>query len=121
MPANPQLIEEIRAELLLAVKQARREARRILESSTEAPFDGLAPCLSGEGSIAPSVSSSNVKLPTHGDELTGNPEYAHACRPLGTGRRAVDVDPETPIMPAALYEGLPSASAMRRPLGMEPE
>lgn len=91
---NPQVIDDVRAELFSAAEGARQEARRILGSTTEAPVDGRAPCLNGRGDIAPSVDSATMKVPSGGDEIVSNPECPQARRALGTGRRAFELDQE---------------------------
>ena len=111
---NPHVVEDVRAELLLAVARARREGRRILGPVTEARVDGRAPCLSGGGDIAPSVDYGTMKVPTGGNEIVVNRACARARQTSGTLRRAVDVDEEAHAVRA---EGRDRTRPTRRALG----
>lgn len=102
--ASPQVVEDLRAELLLAVAHARREARRILGAATEAPVDGHAPCLSGEGDIAPSAAGFHMKVPTEGDEIVGDPACLHPREVLETRRQGLDREEEAQGIVAAVRD-----------------
>jgi hypothetical protein len=102
--ASPQVVDDLRDELLLAVAHARREARRILGAATEAPVDGHAPCLSGEGDIAPSADGFHMKVPTQGDEIVGNPACLRPHEVLETRRQGLDREQEAQGVLAAVRD-----------------
>lgn len=116
---NPQVVAGIRGELLHAVEHARGEARRILGSATDARVDGLAPCLGGEGALTPIVSASAMKVPTGGDEITGNPECPRARRTLGATRQAAENNGGAEPVSARLQSGPGPARQVRGPLALK--
>lgn len=82
---NPELVDDVRAELTLAAKRAREEAARLLGAATDASLDGCAPSLDGDGYVAPRVSLDGIKIPVGGDEIEPNPDCPPARRKLGPG------------------------------------
>lgn len=92
--ANPELVEDVRAELFAAAESAREQARRILASISNASPHTNAHALDGEGVVAPRVDWGAIKVPTGGDEIVANPDCPAHLRKLGTYWPAAPVEEE---------------------------
>lgn len=103
-PASLAMIEDVRAELFVAAKRAREEARKILISATDARADGRARGLVGSD-VAPSVDRGSIKIPSGGDEVVANAECPRAHQKLGDGPKVVDETEEQE--PPAGHERVP--------------
>lgn len=87
---NPELVDDVRAELMHAAKRAREEAARLLGAITDASLDGSSPALDGDGHVAPRVRFGGIKIPEGGEEIAPNPECAPARRKLGSNWPSVE-------------------------------
>lgn len=80
---NPELVDDIHAELMLSAKRAREKVTRLLGAVTDASTDEVAPSLAGgERNVAPPVRFDTIKVPDGGEEIEANPECARARRNL---------------------------------------
>lgn len=105
-PVNPEVVEDVRAELFCAAERARDQARRILASAAAAPVDGHARSVGDQGDVAPSVDYASIRVPTGGYEVVANPNCPPARRKLGDGPRPTeegdDVEDDTgAVVPVA--------------------